>query len=143
MNYSTAVFLMNEHVRCVLATYELDTDNPKAKRTPFKTLDTSVRVGSYVIVPTDTRHGLTVVRVVETDIDVDFDAPEQMKWIVGLVDRSPYEETLRIEEEAISAVKSAEKRKKADELRKALILDREALKTLAISTVGDPTIEDV
>lgn len=141
MNYSTAVFLMNEHVRCVLATYELDTDNPKAKRTSFKTLDASIRVGSYVVVPTDTRHGLTVVRVVETDVDVDFDAPEQLKWIVGLVDKIPYEETLRIEEEAISAVKSAEKRKKADELRKALILDREALKTLAISTVGDPLTE--
>ena len=100
-------------------------------------MDTSIRVGSYVVVPTATRHGLTVCRVEEVDYHVDFDLPEPMKWIVARVDKGPYEETIRVEEEAIAAVRSAEKKKKSDELRKALILDREALKTLAISTIGD------
>ena len=141
MNYSTAVFLINKNVRCVTATYEVDTDptsdNGKAKRTPFKTLDPDIVKGDLVIVPSGTRHGMTVVRVVETDVDVDFDSGHQMTWIVERVNQDTFNKNSRAEEQAINAIRSAEKRKKADELRAALIIDQEAIKLLAISSTGD------
>ena len=145
MNYSTAVFLINKNVRCISATYEVDTDptsdTGKAKRTLFKTLDADIVKGDLVIVPTSTRHGMTVVRVVETDVEVDFDSTHQMTWIVDVVQQENYTRNLRAEDQAINAIRSAEKRKKADELRAALIIDQEAIKLLAISTAGDAPTE--
>lgn len=141
MNYSTAVFLINKNVRCVMATYEVDTDPAndasKIKRTPFKTLDPDIVKGDLVVVPTNTRHGMTVVRVVEVDAEVDFDNATPMAWIVDVVRRDNYDKNIRAEDQAINAIRSAEKRKKADELRAALIIDQEAIKLLAISSAGD------
>ena len=93
------------------------------------------------VVQTTTRHEMTVVKVVETDVDVDFDSATPMGWIIGKVDRTDHEATLRQENQAIAAIKSAEKRKKADELRASLILDQEAIKLLALSSAGDPPKE--
>lgn len=138
MNYSTAVFLINKNVRCMMATYEIDReDTATAKRTPFKTLDPGIGKGDLVIVPTGTRHGMTVVRVVESDVDVDFENMTPMAWIVQRVERGPYDVIVRDEERAINTIRSAEKRKKADELRAALIIDQEAVKQLAISSAGN------
>lgn len=74
MNYSTAVFLLNPQVRCIACTYEVDKDEKLAARVSFKSLDKEVTAGDLVLVPTGTRHGYTVVKVVETDIDSDFDS---------------------------------------------------------------------
>lgn len=135
MNYSTAVFLINKHARAVLATYEAE-DN--AKRTMFKTLDPDLKVGDYVIVPTDTRHKMTVVKIVEADVDVDFDSQTQVQWVMGDFDRTAFEQTLAQEQQAITAIKSAEMRKKRDDLRAAILADHVAdLKALPIYANGD------
>ncbi len=118
MNYSTAVFLINDSVRAIAVDYE-----PTGKRTIFKTLDADIKVDDFVVVPTGTRHGMTVVRVVEVDSDVDYDAPQPVEWVVQRVDRSEYDQTVAQEAEAIKAVKSAEVRKKREDLAAAMLKD--------------------
>lgn len=133
MNYSLSVFLINDNVRAIACTYEQDAPDRPAGRTIFKSLDATLKAGDFVVIPTDTRHKLTVVKIVETDVDVDYDSHDQMTWIVGKVDLTDHELVLRQEAEAITSIKSAEKRKKQDELRKALIIDQQAIKALAIA----------
>lgn len=134
MNYSIAVFLINKNVRAVMGTYESD-DN--AKRTLFKTLDESIAVGDFVVVPTDTRHKMTVVKVVEVDVDVDFDAPGPVQWVIGRIDRSGHDKVLAQEAVAVQAIKSAELRKKREDLRHAMFADHvETLKALPIAAMN-------
>lgn len=134
MNYSTAIFLINKHVRGVLATYE---DENNAKRTLFKTLDAKLKVGDYVVVPTDTRHKMTVCKVVETDVDVDFDSHLPVQWVITRIEHEPYEALLAQENKAIQVVKSAELRKKRDDLRAAMFADHlETIKALPIAALN-------
>lgn len=135
MNYSTAVFLINKHARAIVATYEAD---DKAPRTTFKTLDPSIKEGDYVIVETDTRHKITVCKVVETDVDFDFDTPAKMSWVIGKVDRAAFDLTLQQEQSAIAAIKSAELRKKREDLKKSMFADHmESIKALPIYANGE------
>jgi len=136
MNYSTAVFLINNDVRCVSAIY----DEGKTP-TLFKTLDPDLKKDDYAVVPTDTRFGFTIVKIVETDVDVDFDSQTQMRWIAGVFDRKAFDRIIELENKAIAAVRSAETRRKRDELREAMFKDHaETLKTLGLSSA---TIESV
>ena len=136
MNYTTAVFLINKDVRAIVCTYEVDSERQLAPRTTFKSLDKTLKVDDYVLVPTDTRHKMTVCKVVEVDVDVDFDSSTQMAWIIGKVDRVDFEKISSMEGQAIAAIKSAEKLKKRNELRDALLADSaEAIKLLPISTI--------
>lgn len=130
MNYSTAIFLVNSQVRCVAASYELNAKGEPAQVNPFKTLDPTIKVGDFVVVPTETRHSMTVCRVEEVDIEVDFDSQAQMRWIVGKVDLDSYRDILSREDSAIQAMKSAEKRSKQEELRRKLIADNPQLAAL-------------
>jgi hypothetical protein len=139
MNYSTAVFLINDAVRAITCKYEPD---DRAKDSTFKTMDASIKVDDLVIVPTSTRHGFTVVKVTAVDLDVDFDCPTQMAWVVGKVDVSGYEVTLAQEQEAISAIHSAERNRKRAELKNALLADVSGLKTLAIAGSIEPSDTD-
>lgn len=118
MNYSTAVFLINDFVRAVSVTYESE-DN--AKRTLCKTLDKTIKVGDYVVVPTETRHKMTVCKVVEVDSSVDFDSTVQINWIVGKIDRISHQELLDQEATAIEAIRAAELHKKRNDLRDAML----------------------
>lgn len=134
MNYTTAIFLINKNVRAVMCNYEPDAEH---KTTMFKTLNVGIRVGDLVIVPTKTRHGMTVSKVVETDVDVDFDNAAPVAWIVGKIDQTDYEATLAQEGDAIVVIKSAEKTKKRNELAAALFADsKDALKALPITVMN-------
>lgn len=135
MNYSIAVFLINKNLHAVLCTYEADEG---AKRTLFKTLDKTVSIGDYVVVQTDTRHKMTVCKVVEVDVDVDFDSTLPVTWVISKIDREAYEQLLAQETTAIQAIKSAELRQKRDALRQAMFADHlETLKTLPIADMSD------
>lgn len=134
MNYSTAVFLINKNARAVIGVYETDNN---AKRTTFKTLDQHIAIGDFAIVPTETRHKMTIIKIVDVDVDVDFDSPHPMEWIIGIVDRTAFEATLAQENTAIAVIKSAELRKKRDELRDAMFKDHlDTLKTLELSAIN-------
>lgn len=136
MNYTTAVFLINDDVRAIACTYE---EGDKAARTIFKTFDKTIRAGDFVIIPTDTRHKMTVVKVVDTDVDIDFDSSVPVSWIIGKVDAEPYKSTLALEEEAVETIKAAEKKKKRDEMRSAVFSHREEmLNGLALTKLETP-----
>lgn len=89
MNYTTAIFLISDQARAVNVTYESDDDAP---RTMFKTLDPNIKVDDFVTVPTDTRHHMTVCKVVEVDVEPDLETSKEMKWIVGVVGTADFDQ---------------------------------------------------
>lgn len=129
MNYSTAIFLVEPSVRCVSVSYD-PTDtiyNPSApsKSKPraqsFKTLDPDIKVGDLVTIPTDTRHGFTVGKVEEVDLAVNYESNEQMRWIVGVVDKANYDAILAREEELVGKVRTANVNRERKRMRDALL----------------------
>lgn len=141
MNYSTAILLVNKDVRVVGVSYEVHPDGKGVKPfIPFKTLDKAVRVGDRVAIPTGTRHEMTVGRVEEVDIEIDFDSAVQIGWLVGRVDTGPYEMVLGQEADAIQAIKSAEQRSKREELARKLMADNPSLEGLSIVTATAPAL---
>lgn len=125
MNYSRSIFLVSEEARAIMTTYELDTHSRPADRTMFKTLDPSIQVDDYVVVPTDTRHGMTVVKVAEVDVDPDLESVRQLDWIISAVDRNHFEECKANEDRMISIIKEKEKDRKRRELRETLLAGAE------------------
>lgn len=138
MNNTTAVFLINDKVRAVYATY--DPERKESDKTLFKTFDQGLKVGDFAIVPTNTRHSMTVVKITDTDVEFDIDTQVKMEWVIGRIDLTAYEQTLAQENTAIQMIQSAEKRKKREELKKAIFADQEgAIAALPIAHVGDDT----
>lgn len=117
MNLSTAVFLINDDARAVMVTYE---EGDRATRTMFKTFDKNLKVDDFVVVPTNTRHHMTVCKVVEVDVEVDFDNDVQVDWIIGRVEKANFDDIKKQEESAINAIRAAEKLKKRKELSESM-----------------------
>ena len=133
MNFSKSIFLINNNVRAVTAIYE-----EGGKPAVFKTMDPMIAVGDFVVVPTDTRLKMTVCRVTEVDVDVDFDDSIQMTWVIATLDLDEYNLLLKQEAQAITAIKSAEVRQKREALRSALFADHmDTLKALPIAAMED------
>ena len=137
MNFSRSVFVINRDCRLVVCEY--DPDSMKDKRVEYKTLDPSVSKGDLVIVPTDTRQKFTVVKVIDVDVPVDFDAPGDTKWIVGKVDTMHFTKLIADEAVAIKTLQGAEQRRRATEMRKLIIGDEdpEAVKSLSLYKNGE------
>ena len=141
MNYSTAIFLINKSARAVMCEYE-----PEGAPKLFKTLNQNIEEDDFVIVETDTRHSMTVVKVVETDVDFDFDTKDKIHWVVGVVDYNTHTKLLKQEAAAIKAIKSAELRKKRADIRENLLADHlDTIKALPISELNgdDKVVEAV
>lgn len=142
MNYSTALFLINKNLRGVLCTYE-NYEKPKATdKVMYKTLDPDIKVGDYVIVPTTTRHNMTVVRVTDVDVEPDFDSDKEVKFIVGKVDKTEYDVIRIQEDQAIETMKAAEATSKREELKKKLMAHAamsDKIKNLPIYANGGAT----
>lgn len=135
MNYTTAIFLVNDDALAVHVSYELEPDG-KTGKGPweiFKSMDRSLEVGDYVAVPTATRHCRTVVRVeaVKPGNTVDLASPTPLKWIIGRVDEAAYDEIVKMEAAAIDKIKSAEARAAREELRAKLLADNPDISALA------------
>lgn len=124
MNYSTSIFLFSDAVKCIHAVYEPETPNgPKVKRTTFKTFDPTIKVGDLVAVPSDTRHEVTICKVVAIDVEPDLESSQKMDWVIAVVPQDAYKELLAEEAKVIERVQIAERRRKRDELRKSLMAD--------------------
>lgn len=136
---TSAVFLVSDAVRALKATYELDTEVKAAPREWFKTFDKSIKEGDLCIVPTDTRHGFTIVRITDVDCEVDLNAGHRFRWIADVFDRSAYEKLVEQEGVMLSKIASARKAKEREELRKAMLLDDPSLQQL---TIGPPSGTD-
>lgn len=131
MNYSKAIFLINKKVRAIKVSYEkpsgtnpnYDSKGNSIKLTMHKTMDPDVKVGDFVVVPTKTRHNMTICRVEEVDVDPCFEDSVEIEWIIAVVDKDVYEAHVEQEAVAINKIKSAELKKKRQELAEALIAD--------------------
>lgn len=148
MNYSTAVILFNENIRVIKVIYEDPDVNSRQKEYLVKTLDQSIKKDDFVIIPTSTRHSMTVVKVIEIDVEVDFDSPVELKWIVSKVDKSTHDKILEDEKVWIDTMKQAEIKKKREDIRANItnLYADPKLETLAISSfkainTPEPTIE--
>jgi hypothetical protein len=117
-------------LRC---SYELDAKGEPlvASMRLFKTFDPEIQVGDFVVVPTSTRHGMTVNRVEDVDVDVDPHHSGDVPWILSKVDRREAMRSKIIEEEAIVATKRAEKTAQREELKAKLLKDNPHLAELA------------
>lgn len=138
-NYSNAIFLINPACRAMLGIFEADepAKNFTAKREVFKTFDKDIRVGDLVQVQTHSRHKVSVIKIVDADIEVNFQATEETRWIIGKVDLSEYERLIALEQDAISKIKAAELRKQRDDLRKTMFADHLAtISELEIATMA-------
>lgn len=156
MDASKIVFLINDQVKLIAVNYEPHNESlggtPEAYRdsrlvaTPtekkkylFKTMIQDLAVGDYVVVETGTRHGMTVCKVTEIDLDVDFDDGVALKWAIQRVDTEGYKTLLDGEQEAIQAAKRAELKKKRSELRAGIFAEHaEMLDGLALKTPALP-----
>ncbi len=122
MNYSTAVMLINPAIRAIKTIYEPDPEmGKKQQRYTFKTLDQSIKKGDFVVIPTDTRHSMTVVLVDEVDVEMDYESGIEIKWIIDRVDIEGSNYVLKEEKVWIDALKASEKRKKQAEIKKNLV----------------------
>lgn len=138
MNNSTIVFLINDSVRAIKATYE-----ERGKEEIFKTFDPDIAVDDLVVVESTTRHDMTVVKVTEVDVDLDFDTTEKVKWIVQRIDKPGFMQVLANEAKAIDTVKSAERRRQKAELRANLMKDHEGeFDKLALSDHSDDPVTE-
>ena len=123
MNYSLAIFLISDRVRAVATAYQnekKDTGYDEDRHYTYKTFDPNIKVDDLVIVPTGTRHGMTIVKVVAVDVEPDYDSSIDYKWILGVVDTVDADDYMKQEAEAIAAIKSGEKRQRRAALRTTL-----------------------
>lgn len=138
MDSSKIVFLINDQVRLIKVTYDKEESQPlnAVKRDyMFKTLDQSIAVDDFVVVETGTRHGLTVCKVTEVDLDVDFNDGVSLKWAFHRVDSALIEDTRAKEAEAISAAKRAELKRQRAQLREGIFAEHsEMIAGLSIAT---------
>lgn len=136
MNYSTAVMLFNENIRAISVVYEDTKEAPNQKTWLFKTLDHSIKKDDILVVQSGTRHGLTTVKVIDTDVEVDFDSSIEIKWVIQKVDTSTYDKILNEEKVWIDTMKQAELKKKREDIRSNItnLYADPKLETLAISS---------
>lgn len=141
-NYTNAIFLIREDCRAMKGIFEADQAEDKpAKRELFKTFDKSIKAGDLVNVTTNTRHKVSVVKIVEVDCPIDFlHASEDTRWIISKVDLAAQENLTQMEADAIAAIKAAEFRKQRDDLKKTMMADHIAtINELPIATL--PALE--
>lgn len=144
MNYSTAVMLINQNIRAIKTIYEPDviTSRPQ-ERYIFKTLDNSIKKGDFVVVPTDTRHKLTVVLVDEVDVEVDFESDVEIKWVVSRVSIEESKKVLLEETKWIEALKDSEKRRKREEIKKNMLAMYDGEKTMESLPIANMTLQTI
>jgi hypothetical protein len=139
MNYTTAAMLVNDNIRAIMCAYDVGTDKVPATSYMFKTLDTSIKVGDLVVVPSDTRHKFTTVKVTDIDVEPDFKSPIQIKWVAAKIDLENYALIHSEEDKMIEAIKASQKLKAKQELKKDLLgLHEEAISNLSITNMGSP-----
>ena len=147
MNYSLAVLLLNDNCRAIKAIYDADPADekmPRAKRELFKTFDPTVAVGDIVMVPSSTRHNVTAVKVVETDVEWDVHTSGDVKWIIGKVDQREFQKLKEMEEQAISAIKESEKTAARRKMKNEMLphMDETAIKQIDLAKVTGRLVID-
>ena len=137
MHPSRKIFLINDAVRAVSAEYE-----PKGNTTLLKTMDPDLKVGDFVVCETDTRHNMTVSKIVDVDVDIDLESPVNLPWVISCLDLVDHEKLIAAETDALAKIKSAQDKKKRDELRAAMAADyTDDVRDLELNTIAGELIE--
>ena len=130
-NYSIAIFLVREDVRAVTVSYEVDKDGKGFNLNTFKTLDPTLKVGDYVVVPTDSRHNMTVCRIEAIDFEIELTESRPIDWLIaGPISRENFLAIKAAEADAIEQIKAAERNRARKELASKLLEDNPGLNLL-------------
>ena len=146
MNFSSAVMLINPHIRAIKVAYDDMTQKPHQTLYTFKTLDNSIKVDDMVVIPSDTRHKMTTVKVVAVDVEVDFDSDIQLGWVISRVDTESNAKVLTEETKWIEQIKAADKRKKREQLKQSMLemYQADGIDNMAIANMSDvPAVEAI
>lgn len=131
-NRSTEIFLINDDVRLMKGNWD---DNPKVSKPElFKTLDKNIKVDDLVIVTSGTRHGFSIAKVTEVDLEPDMDSVEVVRWIVGPVDLKGHQHTIEKENEAIEMINKARRARKRRNLAEDIFDNVEDVKAIPLSS---------
>lgn len=124
-NLSTAIFLVNDQVRLVRAKYEPDDHNRtgESKAYDWKTFDHSIKKDDIIVVPSTTRWGYTTAKVIEVDVDPQFESGIEYKWLVGKADLEGHKALIEQEKVLTEKVHNTQMKKRRLELRKDIIAD--------------------
>ena len=135
MNKSLQIFLVSDEATAVKVTYDKD-----EQAYTFKTWkNLHLEVDDLVVVETSTRHGFTVCKITEVDVDIDFDLPHDFKWIVGKVDIDAFKVIKDQEKSMIDRISSAEKQRRRRQLREDLLADTDIdVKALPLYSEDEP-----
>jgi len=134
MNYSTAIFLISDDVRAIECSYDKGADGTGFSLEYFKTFDQNIKVGDYVVVPTNTRHEKTVVRVEAVDIEIDVDHTDYVHWVVDIVNTEQFKTFAGQERKAIDAMKAAERLDAKKKMKEKMVGLQEAQAVLEDKT---------
>lgn len=137
-NYSTAAFLVNPNVRAIMCSYTPDKNDKSCTPRMFKTFDQDIAVGDYVVVPTDSRHKMTVCRVEEVDVQPDLDSPAKVDFVYGVVDTRDYDKAVSAENDMISTIKKNKEIERRKALAASLMSNQEELASLGFAKMGSP-----
>lgn len=144
MHHSMDILLLNPNARAIIAIYEPEPEESKKNpnnRTMFKTLDSTIKVGDMVIVPTTTRHNMTTMKVVEVDSEPDYDSNKKIDWVIGKLDLQKYNQLVATEEEGIRKIKTKEQERKREKLRQDLGIADEDMKKLPMAVINANAVE--
>jgi len=139
MNYSTAIFLINDDVLALYVRYEV---GDRSQKYMVKTFDKDIQVGDYVIVPSSGPNGhLAIAVVCDVDIDVDFDSMSIVPWVVQKIDLAPFNETVQQENAAIAAIREARFQERREELASTL-MNHKKIKSLPLAKKKERGVYD-
>lgn len=112
----------------------------------FKTYDSTLKKGDFVVVRTSTRHNMTVVEIKSVgldavdDVDRALDEGEEVKWVVGKVDTTEFEQLDAQEKHLLKAARVAKRKRERTEFLSDLgVGSMEELKALAAPVEVAPT----
>lgn len=130
MHPSHFILIANPNVLIARCAYNEDKPGVSTDLTAFKTLDQSIQPGDYVVIPTNRRHGMTVVRVKSVDPLLKsryaIKGEDKLDWIVAKVDKSAYDTLLKQEGDLIERFAALEVERERQELAKAHLAGAEA-----------------
>lgn len=119
MHGSMKVFLLDDAPICVKVNYDPDKTHGQTDY-HFKTWEKDIKVDDFVVIPTNTRHGYTVGKVTEVDVEPDLEANYEMKWVVSIINVPAYIAMAEKEKEFISIANRAEREAKKKQLREQM-----------------------
>lgn len=140
MHPSKIVFVINDDVKAIRAVY--DPGAPNSSCTVFKTLAEDVKVGDIMVVESGAKHGLSICKVEEIDVEPDLESGEAILWAYSVVDTNRIKHMKDAEADAIKTVSAAERARKKAELRATMLAGSDdKVKALELSNYSAKVID--